>query len=123
MFLRVYGDWTRRQSAIDTPQQFLYQQQLAAAAAQASQREQMLESALRTTRWPTKHNVAEATDDLGVEQLHQLSAFRQPIEQKPSTTALPLASGQVAEKVILEVRVVQFLSCLNNCCYLLNNFL
>jgi hypothetical protein len=98
---RAYGDWTRRQSAIDTPQQYLLQQQQQLVAAHASQREQILESALRTTRWPTKHNVAEATDDLATHpQYHTplLTAFR-TLEQKPST-----AVSEQTEKAALQVR-------------------
>ena len=70
-------------------------------AAHASQREQILESALRTTRWPTKHNVAEATDDLGVHQQHHvpsLTTFR-TLEQKPTT-----AISEQTEKATLQVR-------------------
>jgi len=49
---RAFGDWTRRQSAIEP------HHHVPMVAEPISERQQILESILRTTRWPTKHNVA-----------------------------------------------------------------
>ena len=53
VFFRAFGDWRRRQSAIDTRRQPL------PVDPRISERKQNLESILRTTRWPTKNNVSE----------------------------------------------------------------
>lgn len=53
MLPSAFGDWTRRQSAMDTRRQPL------PVDPRISERKQNLESILRTTRWPTKNNVAE----------------------------------------------------------------
>ena len=51
---RTYGDWTRRQSAVEAPQH--------PRVDPVSERQQILESILRTTRWPTTNNVAAVQD-------------------------------------------------------------
>lgn len=52
MLSRPFGDWTRRQSAVEP------RRPVTMDSAQMNQRQQILESILRTTRWPTQHNVA-----------------------------------------------------------------
>jgi len=51
----VRGDWTRRQSAVEVP--------LHPRLDPVSERQQILESILRTTRWPTTNNVAAMQDN------------------------------------------------------------
>ena len=56
---RAFGDWTRRQSAaVDTHHHYLPP----AIDPRISERQQLLERILETTRWPTKHNVAADVD-------------------------------------------------------------
>ena len=55
MKYRVRGDWTRRQSAVEAP----YHPELDPV----TERQQILESILRTTRWPTTNNIAVMQDN------------------------------------------------------------
>jgi len=55
MLCRVRGDWTRRQSAVEAPRH--------PRLDPASERQQILDSILRTTRWPTTNNVAAMQDN------------------------------------------------------------
>jgi len=66
VFFRIAGDWTRRQSAVE-PRCFRPRATTVndgAVAVRTSERRQLLDSVLRTTRWPTENNVAVlAADD------------------------------------------------------------
>ena len=80
---RAFGDWTRRQSAaVDTHHHYLPP----AIDPRISERQQLLERILETTRWPTKHNVAADVDPdntthhfIPIQQL----AHASPKDQRP----------------------------------------
>ena len=70
----AFGDWTRRQSAaVDT--HYLPP----AIDPRISERQQLLERILETTRWPTKQNVADVDPlDPGT-KAHHFAPIHQPV--------------------------------------------
>lgn len=87
---RAFGDWTRRQSAV-TDTHYLP----AAMDPRISERQQLLEKILETTRWPTKQNVTDI-DPLDADtNPHNFILSEKPLPISPrSQDAMPETVSQ-----------------------------
>lgn len=94
---RAFGDWTRRQSAAVTAHC-----QPPTIDPRISERQQLLERILQTTRWPTKHNVADVDPDNNAHHFTPIHQPPLPILAKDQETP-PQQPVWLAEKPKIEV--------------------
>ena len=93
---RAYGDWTRRQSAAVETNHYN-----STIDPRISERQQLLERILQTTRWPTKNNVADVDPEIA----HHFTPIQQP-GPVVSNPQLPLQEEKSnAEESKIEVSI------------------